>query len=58
MFQPLPFLPDTLTAAANRHVHNSPADKLPSFRRNFTGQVEVSGGILRYSSTTSPAGER
>lgn len=49
------FLPKALTAAATRHVHNSPADALPRFRKDFPGAVHVRGGILRYSTTTPEA---
>lgn len=52
------FLPPALTAAANRYVANSPAERNPSFRKvEFAGAVVISGGILRYS-TTTPAPER
>lgn len=47
------FLPANLVAAANRHVHNGPADKLPVFRRTAAGLVTVRGSLLRYSTTTS-----
>jgi hypothetical protein len=52
------FLPANVVAAANRHVHNSTPDKLPSFRRNFAGEVTVRGSLLRYSTTTPPAGAK
>jgi hypothetical protein len=45
------FLPASLTAMANRHVKNSPADALPRFRRDVP-HVTVGGAILRYSSET------
>jgi hypothetical protein len=53
------FLPKSLTAAATRHVHNSPADQLPRFRKGFTGEVHVRGAILRYSTATpaNPKGQ-
>jgi len=49
------FLDPRLVRAANRHVHNGPADKNPVFRRTAAGLVEISGGILRYSTTTPEA---
>jgi hypothetical protein len=51
------FLPKALTAAATRHVHNSPADQLPRFRKGFAGEVHVRGAILRYSTTSAPKAE-
>ncbi|MFJ5997529.1 hypothetical protein [Streptomyces sp. NPDC092370] len=39
-------------AATNRYVENGPEDRNPSFKHDFRGRVEFSGGILRYSTTT------
>ena len=45
------FLPDSLTRAVRKHVHNSPENRNPRFNR--AGRlVQVRGGILRYSTTT------
>ena len=46
------FLPDRLTAATNRHVHNGPELRAPAFKRVFPGLVTVRGAVLRYSTTT------
>lgn len=46
------FLDAKLTAATNRHVTNGPEDRLPVFKRNYPGRVDVGGSILRYASTT------
>ncbi|MGW6535233.1 hypothetical protein ACWGBV_18505 [Streptomyces sp. NPDC055051] len=50
------FLAPKIAANVNRYVQNGPEGRDPSFKHNFAGRIEVSGGILRYSTTgTAPA---
>lgn len=48
------FLHPKRVAATNAYVKNGPEDRAPSFKADFAGRVDVSGGILRYSSTSAP----
>ncbi|MBK3559325.1 hypothetical protein JHN55_22930 [Streptomyces sp. MBT56] len=46
------FLHPLFVANSNRYVENGPEDRNPSFKHGFAGRSEVSGGILRYSTTS------
>ncbi len=48
------FLPAKAVAASNRYVENSPEDRDPVFKHGFAARLDVSGGILRYSTTSAP----
>lgn len=53
------FLPPALTAGANKYVASQPEDRNPRFpRKDGPGIVRVRGGILRYSTTSAPRGDR
>lgn len=46
------FLTPQQTTSTNRHVLNGPEHRNPSFKHAFPGRLDISGGILRYSTTT------
>ncbi|MFF0481042.1 hypothetical protein [Streptomyces sp. NPDC004435] len=45
------FLSPKIAVSVNRYIQNGPEGRDPSFKHNFAGRIEVSGGILRYSTT-------
>lgn len=51
------FLSPKDVAASNRYVENSPEDREPVFKHGFAARLDVAGGILRYSTTTTPPTE-
>ncbi|MDT0472774.1 hypothetical protein RM863_11610 [Streptomyces sp. DSM 41014] len=51
------FLSAKAVAASNRYVENSPEDRDPVFKHGFAARLDVSGGILRYSTTTTVSTE-
>lgn len=51
------FLSAQDVAASNRYVENGPEDRDPVFKHGFAARLDVAGGILRYSTTSTPPAE-